>query len=176
MDRPARLIVLGLACGLAACTSTPPLATALRLEDRPANGVVRVHNSAADAATVWYNYFRSFADGPLMLQVRWRDRDRRIVYFNGTWPGRGWWTPLALISSLCPIEGCPRRSFTVPGRSYVDLERNVGWFTRDIRDEIVANGPCQIQFVLRANQRRRSRDAVEITSEWQPADCPRRTM
>lgn len=167
---------LVLAPALAACATTSSLDNVLRLEDRPEDAVLRVHNRSARDATVWYNYSEYFADGPQMLHVRWRDRDNRIVHFNGTWPGLGWWTPLTLISSVCPREGCPRQSFTVPPRGHVDLERNLAWFTSPIRGDVSSASPCQIQFVLFAYERRRSDRATRIASEWQPADCPRRSQ
>ena len=144
----------------------------LRLEDRAAENVIRISNPSRRAVTVFYNYAGSFGDYQ-MLKIRFRDGAGRIVGLDGG-HGDGWWTPLVNDSNLYRPGHVPRRSLTVAAGDVYDMPRDIGALTAWLRmGEVRVAGPCQIQLMLATYPDRRSSARREVTSEWQPADCPR---
>ena len=144
----------------------------LRIEDRPTDGIIRVFNPSSNDATLYYGWANGFGDLQQMLWIRYRDGAGNIVRIGGDLEG-GWWTPLAYSStSYGPGEWPPMRKLTIPRRGFLDLRRDIGAISGWIHDELVVTGPCEIQIMFRVNPRRRTRQTIELVTEWQPADCP----
>jgi hypothetical protein len=108
-----------------------------------------------------------------MLLVRFRDGAGRMV--DGDNGMRGWWTPMAVISSIeDPRRGPPRRRrLTIPARGQIDLARDLEALTAARVQLDPAVGPCEVQVMLAGYPGRRwHQERIEVVSAWQPAPCP----
>lgn len=166
-----RFLVLLALIPLAACASRPGDVATLQIEQRPAEALIRITNSGPRAFTLYYNDPEHFF-GYNMLLVRFRDGSGQVLDDEFT---HGWWTPLALISSIeDPRRGPPRRRrLTIPARGQIDLARNLEALTTGrVQFDPVA-GPCEVQVMLAGYPGRRWSDRrIEVVGGWQPAPCP----
>ncbi|HEY5721441.1 MAG TPA: hypothetical protein VIT45_03875 [Allosphingosinicella sp.] len=154
---------------LAACTSVPPEDRSLRIEDRPAEGVIRISNPSRMTARVYYNYEPGFGDHQ-MLFFRFRDAERRIIKREYD----GWFTPLEVTSNLSgPGEYPPRKQLVIRPRGYIDLRRDVGAMTKWFFMNEEVTGPCEMQLKLSVFSERWTNRRLETEGAWQPAPCPK---
>ena len=162
---PAFLISMS----LAACTSVPPEDRSLRIEDRPAEGVIRISNPARKTARVYYNFQLGFGDYQ-MLFVRFRDAAGRFIKRDYD----GWHTPLEVTSNLYrPGEYPPRKPLAIRPGGFLDLPRDLGEMTRWLFVTEEVAGPCEMQIMLSVFGERWTNRRLETVGEWQPAPCPK---
>jgi hypothetical protein len=157
---------------LCACASRPGDVAALEIEQRPGEALIRITNSGPRPFALYYSDADHFF-GYNMLLVRFRDGAGRVL--DGDSFLQGWWTPLALVSSIeDPRRGPPRRRrLAIPARGRIDLARNLealttGWVQLD-----PVIGPCEVQVMLAGYAGRRWSDRrIEVAGDWRPAPCP----
>jgi hypothetical protein len=172
MMAPGRYLASAALLFLPACSNVTLEDTGLRIEDRPADGVVRVLNPSRTPARLYYNWANGFG-GYQMFWIRFRDGAGNLVRINGGQED-GWWSPvIASSTSYGPGEWPPRRELVIPAQGFLDIDRDVGPMMAWIRgSRISAAGPCEIQIMLRAYSERRSWDRVELLTNWQRSACP----
>ena len=169
--RAAYLAAL-LSLGVAACVTSPH---AIRLEERPAENLVRIVNPHSRAVRYYVvpgggGWF----DSPYRIfHVRYRDRDGRIIVLGGS--SDGWWTLLDLSSDLPIAVGrAPAERVTLAGRASRDFSRPglLEWLGQHHHQRPPVAAPCTAQLRLFVRRHPRSIDHVEILGEWHPAPCP----
>ena len=166
-SRPGPAFLLSLC--LAACTTVPSQDLRLGIEDRPAEGVIRVSNPLRKAVRVFHPYQGGFGDLQ-MLQVRFRDARGRIIDPDYG----GWYTPLSMTSDAYePGEYGPRKPFVIPGGGFVDLHRDLDALTQGLWTRGKVEPPCEMQVKLSVYVRLRTNRRFETLSGWQPGPCPR---
>lgn len=169
-ERRALAILFLLALG--ACASRPGDTAALRIEQRPAEALIRIANSGPRPFILYYHDPQPLF-GYNMLLIRFRDGSGRVLDRDDGM--RGWWTPLASISSIDdPRRGPPRRHrLTIPARGRLDLARNLEALTTGRVQLDPVTGPCEMQVMLAGYPGRRWSDRrIEVVGDWQAAPCP----
>ncbi|HEV7659203.1 MAG TPA: hypothetical protein VGO55_05090 [Allosphingosinicella sp.] len=157
---------------LGACASRPGDVAALQIEQRPAEALIRITNSGPRAFTLHYSDADHFL-GYNMLLVRFRDGAGRVL--DDQPYTHGWWTPLALVSSIeDPRRGPPRRrGLAIPARGRIEMARDLAALTTGWVQLDPVTGPCEVQVMLAGYAGRRwSAQRIEVAGDWQPAPCP----
>jgi hypothetical protein len=177
MDREARLrlgvnrsLAALVLSGVATCAAAAP--SDLRVHVDPAAGVLRIENPSRRMARLYYNSAESFP-GFQMFHIRFRDRTGRILTGRGP-DGQGWWTPLAMTSTIYRIGHVPRTELRVPAGGRLDFPRAAAMASLSTgldHAAVQGAGPCAVQFMLIVFPDRRSNSPIRATSEWTPAPC-----
>jgi hypothetical protein len=158
---------------LAACASVPRGVAGLRVEQRAAEGLIRIVNDGPRDLTLYYTNHPPFTSSYNMFKVRFRDGAGRVL--DGDNWVRGWWTATMSSSELVDRSAGPppRRPLTIPARGHIDMRRDMDLLTVNRRQTDSVVGPCEMQVMLSVHPGTRWSDRrIEVLSEWAPEPCP----
>jgi hypothetical protein len=154
----------------AAGAPAPPRESALVIEDRPAEKLIRIVNRSGEDAEIYYNIIPGYGDYQ-MLRIRFRDGGGRIL--GGDKAGDGWYTPMMMHSSLRRGgEYPPRDRLKIPAGGKVDLKRDIPALTQMMAVLDSAAAPCALQIMLAGYTGARSNLVIQPVSQWTPVACP----
>jgi hypothetical protein len=157
--------------GTIGCFGSPADGSLLRVEDRPAEGVVRVSNPTGSDIRFYYDAVSSFGDYQMFF-VRFRDGAGNPIPIPGM-PDCNFYSPKVNWSDLVdPDEKPDRKNFTIPAGGHRDIKRELKDFFGWWRGPKTATGPCQVQVRLFGYLNATTRNGKGAITEWQPSPCP----
>ena len=158
--------------GSVGCAGSPADGSVLRVEDRAADGVVRVTNPTASDIKFYYDAASSFGDYQMFF-VRFRDGFGKPIPISGM-SDCDFYSPKVNHADLL-VEGKKpdRKSFAIPAGGSLDIKRDLTDFFlwwRGRKDDVT--GPCQVQIRLYGYLNDRTWDGIGAVTQWQPSPCP----
>jgi hypothetical protein len=159
--------------GAVGCFDSPADGSIVRVEDRLADGVIRVSNRTRSDIRFYYDVASSFGDYQMFF-VRFRDGAGNPIPLPGISDCK-FYSPKAYWSDIVTDEERPdRESFIIPAGGYRDIKRDLTDFFAWWRDPKTGTGPCQVQFRLFGYLDAQTREGIGAVTEWQPSPCPGR--
>ena len=176
VDREARLrrraaSLLPLALG--ACVTS---SGSLRLEDLPAENVVRIVNPNRLAVRVHHLAEDRSWRPRAMFTIRYRDRDGQPVAVDYPVVG-GWFTGGMYSETLYEIGRLPTRPVNIRAHGSLDFSRDVllESFGQLEHRRPPAAAPCTVQLRISFLRHPHDRHFEEVLGPWTPGPCPRVT-